>query len=167
MDERRDDWQRAVDENRAALNTGQSDLYRSLRELRRLYAELNHLVNGNPGTHDPGFDARIEKIEESLRRLNGTMWPDPAGSKGLVAEFQELKHGRQDKRDLRGDLIKVVIAIITSGSIGLFWRDIRAFVLKKSTDPVDQMIEHAKHPKGKKLYRIRVISPEPEDPADD
>jgi hypothetical protein len=101
--ERRNDWQ---------IQTALSDLYRNYREIRRILLSLDHIVNGNPEKHDPGFDARIEKCEDSLRRVNNTLWSDPSGSKGLVAEFIKLKESREDRRLSRSNLTTIIVSII-------------------------------------------------------
>lgn len=161
MDERRDDWKNGVDENLASLNAGQRIWEREQKGLRKALAEVDALLRGDTERETDGFIARLHRQETEINLLRAIIFKDASGNGGLIDDVKMLKEGREDRRTGWGNITKVLVAIITSGAVGLFWQDIRAYFLKKSSDPVEQMLDHAKHPKAR--HRHIVIRQEPVD----
>jgi hypothetical protein len=161
-DERRDDWRHGVDENLASLNSGQRSQDEKLAKLDAAQDEQDSLLHGDT---DSGLIGRIEDVEAEVRRLNAVVFMDALGNKGLHHDIKALLDRREDRRTGWGNITKIIVAVITSGAVGLFWQDIRTFVLKRTTDPVDQAIDRAKHPKGK--HRHVIIRELPEETTED
>ncbi len=158
MDERRDDWRHGVDENLASLNAGQRSQDTKLDRLEEKQEETDSILHGET---DSGLIGRIEDLEADVARLNAVIFQDAAGKKGLHHDIQMLLEGREDRRNQWGNLTKIIVAAIMSGLITHFWQDIRAFLNRKPTDPLDQMIDRAAHPKAR--HRHVVIREEPAD----
>ena len=154
MDERRDAWQRGVDENLASLNTGQRVNDRLLEDLDANYSALDRLLRGDAEKETDGVIGRLHQIENQVAQLYSVIFMDKAGQHGLQHDVKELKEGRKDKQLKWGHITQVLVALIMSGLIGHFWQDIRAFVTRKSVDPLEQMIQHAKHPKGRRRHVV-------------
>jgi hypothetical protein len=160
MDERRDAWQRGVDENLASLNTGQRVNDRLLEDLDANYSALDRLLRGDAEKETDGVIGRLHQIETQVAQLYSVIFMDKAGSHGLQHDVKELKEGRKDKRLKWGYITQVIVALVMSGLIGHFWQDIAAFVNRKSVDPVERMIQRAKHPKPRHRHVVREEPPE-------
>jgi hypothetical protein len=159
MENRRVDWAHGVDENLASLNSGQRVNDRLIEDLELTVDKLASLLHGED---DSGFIGRLESIEDNVAQLRAVIFQDSTGHRGLLEDVKALKEAREDRRMDRGNLTKIVVAAIMSGVITHFWQDIRSFLNHKSTDPVDQMIEKAEHPKAR--HRRVVIREEPQEP---
>lgn len=162
MDERRDDWRSSVDENLSSLNAGQRLWERELDLIRRLLAEIDNLLRGDPERDTDGIVARLHSIENKINLLEGVVLRDKAGGHGLVDRVEALE--AEDRRSERR--IKVWVALVGLASAiavaALTNLDrIEAFFNKRTTDPVDRAIEHAKHPRRRHVV-VREIRSEPE-----
>lgn len=151
MDERRDDWRRGVDENLASLNTGQRVNDRLIEDLDIAVKQVADLLHG---TDTGGIIGRLEAIEHTVAELRAIIIMDASGKRGLQYDVQQMREGREDRRSGWGNLTKIAVAAIMSGLIGHFWHDIAGWLDKKPTDPVDLMIENAKHPKPKHRHYV-------------
>ena len=154
MDERRGDWEHGVDENLASLNSGQRSQDEKLEKLEDSQEEVEAVLHGET---DSGLIGRIEDLEVEVSRLNAVIFQDALGKKGLHHDIQAILAGREDRRDSRGNWTKIVVAIITSGALGLFWKDIQSFLNKTNTGP--------KHTKSR-VHHI-VIKQQTQDPDED
>jgi len=164
MDERRDDWRHGVDESLVSLNASQRVWEREFVALLKRLAEIDSQLRGNPLSEQSGLVGRLEQIERTVAKIDAVLFMDPSGTKGLVHDFNELKVGREDRRGLWKNLTAIIIAGISSGLIGHFWENIQAYFSKPTRDPVEQMIENAKHPKPRHRHGpIRQNLPDPEE----
>lgn len=166
LHDRRDDWRHGVDENLASLNAGQRVWERELAAFRKTIAEVDALLRGDTEKETDGIIARLHAVENSIQLLKAILLKDAAGSKGLVGRVQDLEGKREDRRGLWKNLTSIIVAAIMSGLLTHFWSDIRAWATHKPTDPLDQMIDHAKHPRGRPILRYRTRRARPEEPAD-
>ncbi len=166
MDERRDDWRRGVDENLASLNAGQRVWERELAIIRKLLAEADNLLRGDPEKDTDGAIARLHQLENEVNLFKAVLLKDAAGGKGLQGRVEDLETG--DKRSERW--LKVWIAFIGLVSAALVAAAsnldrIETLLHLQNKDPVDQMIENARHPKTRR--RHIVIREQPDTPDAD
>lgn len=166
-DDRREDWHRGVDENLASLNAGQRIWEREQKSLRKLLTDTEGLLRGDIGKETDGLIARLHKLENEINLLKAIVIKDQAGNGGLVEQVRLLKEAREDRRSGWGNVTKILVAMITSGALGLFWHDIQAYLMRKSNEPLEQLIEKAKRPKGKTHYVVRVRKEPETDPTED
>lgn len=162
MDDRRGEWERGVDENLASLNAGQRVWEREQKAIRKAIADQDALLRGDTGKETDGLIARLHQQENEIRLIRAVLFKDALGTGGLVEDVKAIRDGREDRRANWGDITKIIVAIITSGTLGLFWRDIHAVLARKPTDPLSKMIENAKRPKVR--HRYVDFREEPEEP---
>jgi hypothetical protein len=160
MDERRDDWRHGVDENLASLNAGQRVWERELVVIRKLLGEFDRLLRGDTEKETDGLIARLHQQEVELNRIRAVLFKDVTGKGGLLDDVKNIKEGREDRRLGWRNITKVAVAVITSGALGLFWHDIQTFINKKTSDPVELMLENSKHRQTRRHHAI--IREEPE-----
>ena len=162
MDERRDDWRRGVDENLASLNTGQRVTDRLLEDLDANYAALDRLLRGDAEKDTDGVIGRLHHLETQIAQLNSVIFMDAAGKHGLQHTVEKLLSGERTSDNRWKFATAVLIALIpVLGAVLLNWGRISAYFERtQKPAPLEQAIEHAKHPKGRKRYIIREIPAE-------
>jgi hypothetical protein len=131
--------------------------------------EVDAVLHGDPRDRsDIGLCALVTEEDHRLAKIEAVLFRDALGKGGLIVEVSELREGRLDRRQTRHDVLKlitaIIVAAITSGVLTKNWAGIMHYFGKKSTDPVDQMIEKAKHPRGGKRVRVRYVPPPAEEP---
>ena len=160
MDDRRDDWRRGVDENLASLNASQRVWDRELEAIHKIVAEFDSILRGNTENETDGMISRLHHQETQILYLKAIIQADRAGGKGLVTRVYELERGDQ-KAERR---LKVWLAIISLVSVAIGAlianSDRLAAYLKRPAAPLEQAIEAAKHPRGKKRVIYRVVAPQ-------
>lgn len=156
MNERRGEWEQGVDRNLASLNSGQRTQDEKLERLESNQEDIDGALHGET---DSGLIGRIEDLETEVSRLNAVIFQDDAGTKGLHHDIQALLSRREDRRDRWANWTKIIIAIITTGTIGIFWRDIKAYVEKQKPEAFMQMFEKPKRPQSKR--HKRKVAPKP------
>jgi len=162
MDERRDDWKRGVDENLASLNAGQRIWERELKAIRKALAELDDLVRGDVAKETDGIIARLHQVENTVNLLKAVVMKDAAGGRGLVGRLEAIEKGEHRSDNLWKFVTALAVAILSFlGLLITNWDRLAAFWNRKSTDPVEQMIERAKHPKPR--HRHIIIRPPPDE----
>lgn len=166
MDDRRDEWRRGVDENLASLNAGQRVWEREIGAIRKILSDIDFLLRGDPKKETDGLVARLHKQENEINLLKAIILKDAVGNKGLVGRVEQLEGGREDRRGLWKNLTSIVVAALMSGLLTHFWGDIWHWTTRKSTDPVEQMIERAKRPKSRRHHVSPAPVVEPETPED-
>lgn len=146
MNDRRDDWERGVDENLASLNTGQRVNDRILEDLDKNYAALDHVLRGDAEKDTDGLIAQVHEIQTKLARVNAILFVDSTGKKGLQHEVESLLSGERTASERWKFATAVVVAFLSL--VGLLitnWGRISGFLEAQDKDPVDQAIESAKH----------------------
>lgn len=163
MDERRDDWQREVDENLASLNAGQRVWERDLTLLRKVMGDIDRLLRGDPEKDTEGVIARIHDIERQLSKLNAVLFVDSTGKKGLIHDVYELRG--EEKRVVERWKFATAITVAIIGFLGLFisnWdKIIKAAGVGRPPDKLERMINNAKRPpnSGKVRVKVRYVEP--------
>lgn len=161
--DRRDDWRHGVDENLASLNAGQRVWERELTTIRNLLSDIDKLLRGDPKKDTDGLVSRLHHQENEVNLLKAILLKDASGSKGLVGRVEVLESG---ERRSEGHL-KLWIAIVGLLSALLVAAvsnidRIETFLNKKPKDPLERMIDSAKHPRPR--YHHYVIHENPEEP---
>lgn len=168
MDERRDDWHRGVDENLASLNAAQRVWDREVNLIHKQLAEIDALLRGDPDRDTDGAIARLHQLENGINLLKAVVLGDAAGGRGLLGRVQIIERGERTSDNRWKFATAVVVAGLSL--VGLLitnWDRIEAFIQKQhKPDPVEQMIEKAKHPKARRRHvviREEPAEPEPEE----
>lgn len=149
MDERRDDWRHGVDENLVTLNAAQRVTDSQLDDLELKFEDIDIILRGDPKDKDnDGLIAEVHALDTKVNDIRAELFR-------IKQSFSDEKHEiREDRRLSWGNLTKIVIAIITSGAIGLFWQDIKTYFEKhQDLDSIEQMLVRAKRPKPKPKHR--------------
>lgn len=167
MDDRRDDWRRGVDENLASLNAGQRIWEREFGSIRKLSAEIDKLLRGDPDRDTDGIIARLHQQENAINMLKALVLKDTAGNIGLIARVEALESGERTSGNRWQFATAVTVAVISLlGLLMTNWERLEAILSRESKDPVTQMINRAKHPRKKKaVYRV-VPAPPPAVPQE-
>ncbi len=168
-DERRDDWRQGVDENLASLNAGQRVWEREMAIVRKVLAEYDHLLRGDPEKDTDGTIARLHNQENKINLIEGVLLKDKAGTKkDVVSRLEALESGERTSDNRWKFATAVVVALLSSGLLATNWGRIESFLNKKPTDPLGRLIQNAKHPKARRRHVVIREEPEPaEDPAPD
>lgn len=151
MDDRRGDWAHGVDENLAALNSGQRSQDEKLKHLEEGQEDLDNTLHGDT---DSGLIGRIEDLETEVARLNAVIFQDASGKKGLHHDILMVLEGREDRRLGWGNITKIVVALIMAGLVGRFYGDLVKAVMPKPKPPVERKRPHRR-------VIIREIPPDP------
>jgi hypothetical protein len=162
--DRRGDWEKGVDENLASLNAGQRVWEHEQKLVRKVQADHDRIMRGDPERDTDGLIARLHNEENKVAMLEAVVLKDKAGGKGLSGRVQALED-RERTADTRlkvwialiGLLSAILVAVVSNLD------RIERFMGKESKDPVHQAIERAKRPRKKK-YVIRVV-PQTEQPT--
>lgn len=168
MDDRREDWRQGVDENLASLNAGQRVWERDLTAIRKALAEIDNLLRGDPERETDGLVARMHSQENDINLIKAILLKDKAGNKGIVGRVEALEGGERRSENHLKLWIAVVglLSALTVAAVSNLDR-IETFLNRRSRDPVDRMIERAKHPKGRHRHVIIRSEPIPEDAGQD
>lgn len=162
MDERRDDWQRGVD---ASLRIWE----REVAAIHRSLAEIDGFLRGDREKDTDGAIARLHQLENSLNLLRAVVLKDAAGGRGLIGRVEALEAGERGSDNRWKFATAVAVAILSLlGLLLTNWERLEAFLNKqRKLDPLERMIQNAKHPKPKhRRIVIRVNPPEPESEGD-
>jgi len=135
-----------------------------LERLEDLVKELDQTVRGSRRTKDPGLIAEADRFDHELRRLNAVVFTDATDTHGLVHDVNVLM-GRQVGSDRRSEFrwkywmptMLAILAMILTILVNL--DKIKANLPKYHPSPLEKKIDRAKHPRGRKIVKIRVIPP--------
>lgn len=155
MDERREDWRHGVDENLVSLNAAQRVTDNQLDELDLRYKDIDNILRGNPENKEDGLIAEVHAIDIKVNNIRAELFR-------IKQSFSDETHERREDRRINwGNITKIIVAIITSGAIALFWKDIRAYVEKYNKPMIVKT-------RRRKARHLRVIiqqpAPIPQDP---
>lgn len=125
-------WRTTIDHQIVSLLTSQQVLDQRLDDIEAVLKDLDSILRGDPKSELDGLVPQIHQMWTEVRQLKAVIFVDSTGKGGLIKEVEELRGGREDRRLSWSNATKIAVAVITSGSLGLFWRDIRAFVQKKT-----------------------------------
>lgn len=162
MDERRDDWQRGVDASLVSLNRLWE---REVAALHRSLSEIDAFLRGDREKDTDGAIARLHQLENSLNLLKAVILRDATGGKGLIGRVEALESGERGSDNRWKFATAVVVAILSlSGLLLTNWERLEAFLIKqRKLDPLEKMIQNAKHPRPKhRRVVVRVDPPEQE-----
>ena len=139
-----------------------------LNDLQDRIRELEITLHGKRS--DPGLLAEYKRHDELLARLYAVIWQDPTGQKGILHDIDVLMGRAKSKGEASAlkwqSWTAIIVAIIMStASLWTNLDKILALLPKDHPGPLERKIEQARHPKGKKIYRIRVV-PASETPSD-
>lgn len=155
MDEEKEGWRDRVDS---------VVLYDRVEEIRARLKELERIVLVGKDS----LRSEYRRHDQELARLNAVLFMDPTGQKGLLHDVDVLMGRRRDKDETRGLKWQfwgaiLVATITTAGLILTNLPKIKETLLQ--VDPLEKRISQAKHPKVKRIYRIRHVQAEA--PSDD
>lgn len=141
-----------------------------LNDLQDRIRELEITLHGKRAK--TGLLAEYERHDELLARLYAVIWQDPTGQKGILHDIDVLMGRARNKSEHSTvrwqSWTAIIVAIIMSGASLLANLDkILKMLPKDHPGILAQKIEQAKHPRGKKIYRVRVVPDEPSDTASD
>lgn len=158
-------WRERVDDRLASLTTGEQVQNDRLDDLDEEIEAIKGILDGDP--HDKDDSGVVGDLKSLTTRVNSIwalMGKDSLGDGGIIATVKDLKARADQERinqeyrwkfwlALVGLISAVVVALVTNLD------KIQAFLNKKSNDPIDQMIDKAKNPKGRHI-RIRKVVPQ-------
>jgi len=134
-----------------------------LERLEDMVQELDAALRGDRRRKIIGLLPEWDRHDAELRRLNALVLGDVAGSNKGMAHDVDVLMDRRSGKDRRAQLqwgfwTAITVAVISSGTAILTnLEKIKANLPKYHPGPLEAQIEKAKHPKGKKIYRIRVV----------
>ncbi len=133
-----------------------------LERLEDTVKDLDEAIRGSRRTKDPGLVAEQDRIDLIVRKLSAVVFTDSTGKHGLAHDVDVLM-GRQVGADRRSEFrwkywIPTLLAILAMVLTFLTNLDqIKQNWPHLHLSPLEKKIEKAKHPKGRKIVKIRVI----------
>lgn len=157
MDERRDDWQRGVDENLASLNAGQRVFDREMARAWKAIMENDRALRGDTENETDGLIARLHHQETEINLLRAVLLNDAAGGKGLAGRVAALETGERTSDNRWKFATAVVVAIISLGGL-----------IFTNWGRIDAFFSPHKEPHKVRRHHVVIQHPaEPEDPQED
>lgn len=158
-------WRERVDERLASLTTGEQVQNDRLDDLDEEIQGLKSILEGDP--HDKDDNGVLGDLKALLTKTNAIwalMSPDSLGHGGMIARINALENQDETRKENTGYRWKFYIALLAAGfsfagAVVSNLDKINAFLNKKSTDPIDQMIDKAKNPRGRHI-RVKKIIPQ-------
>ncbi len=158
------------------MNEEDNPLWRGLdarlERLEDLVHDLDESLRGDRRRRIVGLLAEHTRIEDLVTKLNAVVFMDSTGKHGLAHDVDVLM-GRQTGADRRSEFrwkywIPTLLAILAMTVTILTNLDkIRQNLPTDHPGPLEKKIEQARHPRGKKIFRTRIISEEPSEPTKD
>lgn len=142
---------------------------REIGGIHKTLSEIDALLRGDPERDTDGAIARLHQLENSLNLLKAVILRDAAGGRGLIGRVEALESGERGADNRWKFATAVVVAILSLfGLLLTNWERLEAFLNKqRKLDPLERMIQNAKHPKAKRRHIvIRNDPPEPESEGD-
>lgn len=141
-----------------------------IERLEDLQKELEETVKGSRRSKVTGLVSDSDRFDTELRRLNAVVFMDSSGKHGLAHDVDVLM-GRQVGSDRRSEFrwkywMPTILAILAMTLTILVNLDkIKTNFPKLHLSPLEQKIEKAKHPKGRKIVKVRLV-PRPTQPQE-
>ncbi len=164
--DRRDDWHNSVDERLVNLTSAQKSADIDLQKLRRNSEKNDLILRGDPARNKEGLIEAVNLLRNEINKFNRIFDKDYLGHGGLVSFItyvydreRERDEARKESRGYKwGFWGTILAAAIGAAAIVLTNRDqIEKWWTRPKLAPLEQTIERAKHPRGKKIVRVRVI----------
>ncbi len=136
-----------------------------LARIEDLVQGLDESLRGDRRKKIIGLLAEFDRLDERVRQLYAVVIGDAASNHGMRHDVDMLmgrrKYDGQIKEFRWKHVIPTLLAILalTISFLANLDKILKTF-RQPSQDPVDQMIEKAKHPKGKTLVRYRHVQAE-------
>lgn len=133
-----------------------------IERLEDVVHDLDEMLRGDRHRKIIGLLAEQDRMDADLRKINAVVFTDSTGKHGLAHDVDVLM-GRQAGIDRRSEFrwkywIPTLLAVLAlSITILTNWVQIKQNFPKDHPGLLEQEIEKAKHPKGKRLYRVRHI----------
>lgn len=148
MNDRRDDWRTGVDESLIMLKTAQRVTDQQVDDLEVKYEAIDKILRGDPEIDTDGFAARLHNVENGLQEIRATLL------KMHMADVEVSK----SKWEFAGKIIERLL--ILAGILLLGWDKLEGLyqkILHQKQSPLEQRIEQAKHPIGKKIFKVHLV----------
>lgn len=166
-----EEWRSRVDDRLASLTSGETVQNDRLDEVDEEIEAIRVLLEGNPKDRgDNGVKGDVYDLSKIINELRAIMMPDNFGHGGVASRLRTLekKAGIEQTRvEYHWKfLTAVAVAVITTfGLLVKEWPDLKKMWAKESANPLDAMIEKAKHPKPRHHhYTVKTEGPENNDP---
>lgn len=171
--DRREDWNNSVEKRLVDLNSAQLSSDAEQIKLRRKSDLHDLILRGDPGRNKEGIIEAVNLLRNEINKFNRIFDKDYLGHGGLVSfitfVYEREKERDEARRENRGYMWGfwgvILAALIGAAAVVLTNKEqIEKWWAHRKLAPFERQIEKAKHPKGKKIVRVRVIK---EDPPDD
>lgn len=162
-------WREKVNHEQVSLMTGHQVLDGRLDVLEEKLGELDDVLRGNAKEELEGLLAQVHTLEVVVARLNAVIFMDSTGKKGLQHDVQVLQSGELTQEQRWKFWTAIVVAIISfAGLLLTNWDRLSGFLtMQGKTSELEQIVDHATHPKVKhRRYKIAVPAVEPDDGSD-
>lgn len=163
-------WREKIDHEMLTCMTSLQVIEQRLKTLEKALYRQDRLLMGDAEKETDGLLARQHSMETEIRKFNAVLFRDALGRGGLVADVDDLKGKREDKRDRLKVRGSIAIAIITSGALLLReWPTVRgafvdAFHLYQTASGRQTPSPHSKRSGSKRHKRVE---PPPEETSDE
>lgn len=137
-----------IEHQQTTLMLGYQQLNKELAHMSDLIEELDEVLRGDAAADVDGIVHQVHQLGNNYQELKASIWRIGTAQSEMQDKLRDIKEGREDRRTEWGNWTKIAVAAIMSGLLTHFWSSISDFVTKKSTDPVDQKIEEARHPRS-------------------
>ena len=143
-------------------NAERERLNDKLNDLQDRIRELEITLHGKRAK--TGLLAEYERHDQLLARLYAVIWQDPTGQKGILHDIDVLMGRAQNRTasaQYKWQFWGLILATMISSGVALVasWDKVQKILPKDHPGILEQKIERARHPRGKKIIRVKVVSP--------
>lgn len=164
-------WRERTDERMVGFTSSETVQNDRLDEIDDELATIREIFDGKQEDRDDnGLKGDVRELTRSYNELRALMAPDHLGHGGIINRLKavEEKVGIRARQTDNFWKFWTAIGVALISLIGLLltnWDKVQRYINAKSNDPLDQIIEKAKHPKGRRVHRTVVrTDPDPEPP---
>ena len=160
-------WRESVQSRLVSLTDSELTQNDRLDEVDDEIHTLRAMLEGKADDkNDNGIKGDVHDLTVKYNELRALMMPDHLGQGGVINRLKALE--RREEKELQIGIEKwkfwvVLVGLIGTIAVAVISNLDRIETFLRRNDPVDQAIEKAKHPKGRKVYRVRVVPAEPAD----
>ncbi len=173
--DRREDWNNSVEKRLVDLNSAQLSSDTEQAKLRRKLDRHDLMLRGDPINNKKGLIEQANHLENEINKFNQIFNKDYLNHGGLISFItyvynreKEREEAKKESRGYKWAFWTVVVGAVIglAGLVITNKEQIEKWWAQPKLAPLEQEIERSKHPRGKKIIRVRVIQEDAGDKGD-
>ncbi len=142
-----------------------------LERLEDMVRDLDEVLRGDRHKKIFGLLPEYDRLDLEVRKLNAVVFVDSTGKRGIAHDVDYLmdrRSGQERREGFKWTFWGLILATIISSLAAVLTNldKIKILLPVLRLSPLEEKIERARHPKGKKVFRVR-IAPQEKAPSED